>query len=140
MSNVNLLQFTDLLERHGPDLTRWPEAVLPGAEALLRQSAEARELHQTMLGLEQRLLGLPDLPAADYLQAGILAELPRDPWSGVLEWFTSAFWRPALAAALPLVVGFAIGFYQGTADDQYLTEDLSLLAFTQAFEELEYDD
>jgi len=48
------------------------------------------------------------------------------------DWFTGALWRPAVAAVLPLMLGFAIGLAAPAenADSAVdLTEQLALLAF-----------
>lgn len=90
--------------------------------------------------LDQALERLPIEPAAAGLSERIMAELPEDPWQRFSNWLTASLWRPALAAAFSLALGFVIGFYQTDPTDQDLVDDLSMLAFSADFEELPYDE
>jgi predicted Abi (CAAX) family protease len=90
--------------------------------------------------LDQALERLPVEPAPAGLRERIMAELPEDSWQRLSNWLTASLWRPALAAAFSLALGFAIGFYQTEPADQDLVDELSMLAFSADFEELPYDD
>ena len=60
-------------------------------------------------------------------------------WQGILDWLLppgdrqSRLWRPAAAAALPLALGFALGFGSGTQDEDPLYDDVLVLAFSEHY-------
>ena len=81
------------------------------------------EEHHLTPGLEQRIRN--NLPVRDGLQR-------------LIDWIASNFPRAALTAAVPLAVGFLVGFdldYAAPApEDEVIT-----LAFVESFEELDYE-
>ena len=55
--------------------------------------------------------------APDYLQARIMANLPeRDAVDDFFAWLRASAWRGVTAAALPLVLGFALGMASGESE------------------------
>jgi len=86
-------------------------------------TALLEEEHAVTPGLEQRILAnLPD----------------RDAMQRAYDWFASSLLRPAIAAALPLLIGFGLGFASLSADVQF-DNDVVALAFAESFEELNHD-
>ena len=88
-----------------------------------RLTALLDEEHTHTPGLERRIMR--NLPARDALER-------------LYTWFATGWLRPALTAAMPLVIGFALGFNPPEADTQFENEVLSL-AFAETFEEMEDD-
>lgn len=100
-----------LLDAYGADPGRWPEdqraamqAALardPGLEAVRREAAELDRL------LDGCVVGGLDMTGR------ILAAIPETRLERLLGWLLPAeptlWWRPAMAAALPLVLGVVIG-------------------------------
>jgi len=145
MSNMDpgtfdLSTFGENLDRYGIDMDRWPPELRTQAAGLLETSEAARRMYDQAMQLTTLLSQLPEKAAAPGLGSRIVTGVPPQAWSGVVEWFTAALWRPALAAALTLAFGFALGVYQQQPLDEDLADELSLLAFSPAFEEPDYDE
>ena len=121
--------FEDSLDRHGPDLDRWPGALAAEGRILVERSPRARELLVDARELESTLDALlPSVGAPLGLRTRVLANLPaREAW---FEWLTVKAWRPAALALLPLVVGFGVGLNaaQTLATEDAAAEDDVLLA------------
>lgn len=101
----------ELLDVYGAREERWPEdqrlemrACVDAFPELQRQLFEARDLD---LLLDSYSPGVVDL------EQRIFAALPTSPLDRLLSWLLpevpGLWWRPAMAAALPLVLGLAIG-------------------------------
>lgn len=138
---MTLDTFIEHLDRYGPDLDRWPVAVRPSGRAFEASSKQAAAAVAEARRLAEILAGLPDRPAPAHLAARIAARaVPgEDLWTRLDAWFRRALWRPALAASVPLALGFVLGLSdpQGAdTDDAYLLETIALLPFSQRFEEL----
>ena len=118
-------RFRGLVDAYGADPRRWPEderaameafrGAEPPAEAWLH---EARELDGwldrdtvTTRDLSQQILRALPQPFAERLVAWLL---PREP---------GLWWRPAVAAALPVVFGVAIGMATPTTTATDWTEE-----------------
>ncbi len=129
-ANVTKEALADLLDRHGGDPERWPEAKRAQALALVEADAEAQRLHAEAKALDAALDALPTPPMPSRLPHRVLDALPRDFAEVVLDWFGASFWRPVSFALAPLVVGFALGNAQqeGTGD---LEDAVTLLAFSE---------
>jgi hypothetical protein len=119
---MNVVEFEDLLDRLGEDLSRWPETQRQAALALLDGSAEARALLEESLAL-RRALAAPKIRAPSGLADRIVAQAARsvpalEPvekvfiWDRVLELLSQTF-RPFPAVVLPLcfVVGILVGVF-----------------------------
>ena len=120
----------DLLDRHGSDPERWPEATREPALAFLEADADAQRLLAEARALDAALDALPTPPMPARLPQRVREALPRDFAEVVLDWFGANFWRPAGFALAPLLVGFALGSTQqeGTGD---LEDAVTLLAFSE---------
>ena len=141
MHDMNLDTFNDHLDRYGADLDGWPAAAREAAETFLTTSSRAAAAHAAARDLTRGLQALPERAAPPQLAARIAARVSveRDVWSRLGDWFGYALWRPALAAALPLALGFVLGIANPVppeADDVYLLETLGMLPFSGNFEEL----
>ena len=88
-----------------------------------RLNSLLNEEHHLTPGLEQRIRN--NLPVRDGLQR-------------LIDWIVSSFSRGALTAAIPLAVGFLVGF-----DLEYAApepeDDVIVLAFVESFEEFDYE-
>lgn len=130
-------EFTDNLDRWGSNLDLWPEAErLPGAN-LLRQSADARQTHARAQHIDTLLAAEHRAPPA--LQGRILAQVGSEDFSQRLaDWFADTLWKPSLAAACMLALGFAFGV---TGEIEDLTdsdlEAVSMLAFFDTYQEID---
>ncbi|MFT4769354.1 MAG: hypothetical protein ACI8RN_002498 [Glaciecola sp.] len=101
----------ELLDTYGAAEERWPEhqrqdmrACLDAFPEMRRQLFEARDLDTLLdsyipadVDLEQRIFDALPVSLLDRLLNWLLPEVPQ------------FWWRPAMAAALPLVLGLAIG-------------------------------
>jgi hypothetical protein len=108
---MNAERFRELVDAYGADSRRWPagervameafRAAQPQAESWLR---EAKELDAWLDG---------DTVTPRDLSRQILGALPPSLAEGIIAWLLpstpSLWWRPAVAAVLPMVLGVAIG-------------------------------
>lgn len=117
---ISKQDFSDNLDRHGADPKAWPAERRDLCLALLEQDPGAQKLwrqHQQLADALDQLV-VPPMPG---LAERILKQsLPvRTPSliDQVFNWlfparpFSTQFWRPALAACLPLVIGVVVGNY-----------------------------
>ena len=133
------LALAEALDRWGSDLHDWPEAAATQAKRLLESSPAAKRLMQKTVALELALTQLGEHRATPGLDVKILEQLPpKDDLQRIVDWLAGALWRPALAAAIPLALGFALGVTMPEEDSQ-LADELSLMAFSATYEELEDD-
>ncbi len=129
----------DALDRWGSDLDLWPIIAANEAKTLMASSPEATRLVQEFVALESELAKLREHQATPGLDVKILAELPtRDGVQRIVDWLSASLWRPALAAAIPLALGFILGITIPEEDSQ-LADELSLLVFSETYEELQDD-
>ena len=90
----------------------------------------------------QQLDGLAQTrqPAPAHLGPRIVANLPpRDPIESLLDWLGAGLWRGAMAAILPLAVGFALGVSQVEESRDPWFESQTLL-FADTLEEYDLDE
>lgn len=120
----------DLLDRHGSNPERWPQAQRAPALALVQTNADAGRLFDEARALDVALDALPAPSMPSRLPGQVLDALPRDFAEVVLDWLAANFWRPVGFALAPLLVGFALGNAQqdGTGD---LEDAVTLLAFEE---------
>ncbi|MDH3643000.1 MAG: hypothetical protein OES38_12940 [Gammaproteobacteria bacterium] len=148
---MNIEEFADCLDRWGSDFEQWPALQKDSARNLLATSkragakragarraaemlAEARRLDDLLTNLQANAA---EHRAPMGLQRSILEQLPpHDPLQNALDWFSAALWRPALAAACTLLLGFALGVSAPLATDDAMLNDVSMLAFSTTYEEL----
>ncbi|MCB1647500.1 MAG: hypothetical protein KDI36_18705 [Pseudomonadales bacterium] len=138
-------RFRTIVEAFGADPERWPEAERTAAQAFLASSPQAQQL----LAAEQDLDALLDTvpaPAIADQSAGILARLPvAEPAliERLTDWLIpermsfATFFRPALAAALPLLAGIYLGPMINLTDTEtvnYWDEEVYLLTLEDSTE------
>ena len=92
---------------------------------LLRHGREAAQEHTAPGSLRRRILELTT---------------PADPLSQIADWLRTSLWRPLMAAALPLALGFSVGVGNADVSDDYLAEDVSALMFADPFDEIADED
>ncbi len=137
--NDRELELSAALDRWGSNLDSWPTSAREQAKRLLGSSPEAIHLMRESAALETALAELREHRATPGLNNRILGQLPtRDGLQRMVDWLTGALWRPALAAAVPLALGFILGTMIPEEDSQ-LADELSLLVFSSTYEELEDD-
>ena len=135
-------EFNDNLDRWGSELEAWPVPARSQGAALLKESTQARRQYahaqriDTLLATEHR--------APPTMRHQILQQLPRaqapvdDIWQRLADWFAGALWKPSLAAACLLALGFTAGI---TGDVEDLTdsdlEEASMLAFSDNYQEID---
>lgn len=116
-------EFEALLDCHGPTLEKWPNHVVAEATALLSKSPQVKQAYDQAMKLEQLLSSLMLVPETRDLKPEILDVVAQDvqpvPW---IEWLTGGLWKPAMAATVPLLLGFAVGFAT-TSSDMKTSED-----------------
>ena len=135
---MNIDEFNDGLDRWGSRTERWPEPDRSAATALLEQSEAARrQLAQAELA--DQLLAADHHPAPHHLRQQILQQLEGDDMvQRLADWFAAALWKPVLAAACMLALGFSIGF--GGAGERPPDNELhqvSLLTFSYDYQEID---
>lgn len=141
---MNLERLREIIGSYGAAEDSWPPDERNAVLSLLDHSAEARALVSIEASLDT-LLDAFEIPsdshAQNRLKQKILTEIAPNVVERIIDWLTpemealrSSFWRPTLAAALPLLVGIAIGinFADDTAVFESFTESETfyLLAIT----------
>ena len=112
---MELSTFEDLLDRHGGDLAAWPARERDAATALLAISPAAQAQRDTMLDVERvlRRAAVVAAPGAtDQIAARAMRHRQETPARRLA---LRTGW--AVAAAIVLVVGIAIGDYGGATRD-----------------------
>ncbi len=129
--------FANALDRWGSRLSQWP-AHEAAARELIERSAAARRLLIRAEQLDAQLSQPAELAANPQLQQRITSALAgRKQFDGLdrlIQWFAASLWRPSVAAAVPLLLGFIIGTAAPIAAEDSLAEELGLLAFTTTIE------
>ncbi len=116
---MNLTTFLELLDRHGPEDSAWPQNHRDAMLAFVRESSEAarqleysREIYAELHALEHAV--------APGLKSRILAQATTEKPSAVdqfFNWLTAALWRPALLSVAPLALGTLLGMNLPVVDD-----------------------
>jgi hypothetical protein len=131
-------RFARLVAAYGAEPARWPVEERAAARALLRDDPWARErvagARQLDSWLDSYAVALP----APELEERIVRALPLRPLDRLLRWLLPAhaaeFWRPALAACLPLALGLWLGAALAPVSDSsaWEEEERYLVAVTLA--------
>ncbi len=143
-NTMTLDEFSLVLDTYGNDRDNWPVETLAECESLLNSNFEARQLLQSHNQLAEALNRIPT-PEFPGLESRVLNQyLPprlRSPVDRLMEWLLPesssvvGFWRPAMAACLPLVFGIVLGnYYSFGIDNSYefdnWDDELLMIAFT----------
>ncbi|MEQ8312725.1 MAG: hypothetical protein RL839_16995 [Gammaproteobacteria bacterium] len=142
---MTLHKLTDILESHGCDSSRWPEGDRQPCLNLIATDSQASALYDQYAALEKQLdhLQAPDFSGLE--QRVLQQELPERTLKlsdRLVNWLLPSagnnnYWRPALAACLPLVMGIMVGNYSSfgstVSDDgfQYWEDELLMLSFNE---------
>lgn len=116
--------FEDLLDRHGPDLARWPEGARAAAERLLARDAAAREAMAGAQALARMLDTVAAPEPGSALYGRILAEVEASPaiGGGLFGWMRGV-WAQGGALAAAAALGLTIGFIEARASTPMPTDD-----------------
>jgi len=130
---VNLGRLREIIDSYGACEKNWPSDERVAVLALLDESADARALVSAETAFDTLLDTFEvsdDLIAQDHLKRKILANVKQGLVGRIIEWLTpelesmpSSFWRPAVAATIPLILGIAIGI--NTVEDVSAVDDFS---------------
>lgn len=140
---MKLNEFADLLLVHGAKPDRWPDSLRVRAESLVATDENAAAL----LRREQNLADLLDavqVPEMAGLEQRVLQQsLParrKSKINALVNWLLPAevlhyWWRPALAATVPLVFGIVLGNFfsfgvSGSVEIQDWANEMYLLSLT----------
>jgi anti-sigma factor RsiW len=122
-------QFRTMLDAYGSRPDRWPPEQRADMESFAREHDEAQRWLAEARALDEALDAVA-VESVD-LTARVLAALPRSRFDALLEWLLpqapAQWWRPAMAAAAPLVLGVAIGLGDGGAAQDWSAEEQALL-------------
>ena len=148
---MTLQEFSDILDRCGAEPMAWPHPERAACRALLESDITARTLLLEHQRLAQALNQL-QVPAMPALEARVLNQsLPARTRSAIdraLDWLLpvnpvgSVFWRPIMAACLPLLFGILVGNFFSfgvTAENQgfeFWDDELYVLSLNDYTENL----
>ena len=108
---MDLERLRQLLDSYGADERRWPTELRTEMRAAL--DAHPHEKGYLLAARDLDLLLDSYQPDVDDLAGRILDAVPASPLERFLGWLLPRdpgnWWRPALAGAMPLVLGIAIG-------------------------------
>ena len=125
---MNERNFEELLNRHGSDLSVWPEHLRNEANELLSENTTAHAMLNAQATVDQVLNDVMVVPKPYSLEQRVMARFAgRKRWFELGQ-FSAFFWKPAFAAAFSL----AFGFYLGAANQELpidLAEDLTYVTF-----------
>jgi hypothetical protein len=131
-------KFADALDRWGSDLATWPAPQSSAGRELLATSEVAQALLAQANSLDQLLNEVAGHKAPLGLERKILNQIAsQDSMQEVVDWFSATLWRPALAATCALLLGFSIGIALPQSDNDLMLDNVSMLAFSAGYEELE---
>ena len=142
---MTLDEFTRIIDLHGSESAHWPKSLRGECESFVANNVEARMLLNQQWQVDESMAKL-EVPSFPGLETRVLNQLlperNQNFFEEVLSWlipdesFGKQFWRPAIAACIPLVFGIVLGNYFsfciGIEDDgfQYWDDELAMLSLT----------
>lgn len=142
---MTLDEFTRIIDLHGSEPAHWPKSLRGECESFVANNVEARMLLNQQWQVDESMAKL-EVPSFPGLETRVLNQLlperNQNFFEEVLSWlipdesFGKQFWRPAIAACIPLVFGIVLGNYFsfgiGIEDDgfQYWDDELAMLSLT----------
>lgn len=138
-------RFAQLLASYGAEPERWPAAERAAALAYLDDNARARRLLRETLEFDQWLQSPASYPPAfpdleTRVLQRVMPAVARSVIDRLLAWLLPSpdlplyqWWRPAVVACLPLVMGLVVGFQIELAPEPYTTtfeEELYLISLS----------
>ncbi len=122
-TDPRILRLEELLDTHGADLERWPDAERAWARGAAEESAEAAALITRAKRLDAWLDQAPAPTPSPALRRAV-AEIPvRHPHASgsAGAWFFAKLWKAIVAGALASALGVAVGV--ATLDSQAGSDD-----------------
>lgn len=118
---MTMTRFSQLVAAYGGHPQRWPLEEQVAAAQLLETSAEARQLRQAAMSLDDLLDQVTTVPPSLKLRNRIFAAIqpPDQPLLDIGQWlsqlllgttFREHIWRPAVILLIPLLLGIVMGF------------------------------
>jgi hypothetical protein len=108
--DFQLIDLEGLLDAHGSDQARWPEAKRIAAAGLLARSSEARDLLATQSAIDGLLDAAEEIQPSAELRRRI-AEVPARDSKSAVEWgLLGRRWWMALTAATAVTFGAVSGW------------------------------
>lgn len=108
---MQLKSFIQNLDQFGADLRSWPDPQT--AHEFLAGSASAQTALNQMAEFE-RALNEDLLIAPEALklrvESQVVQRIARGPSTRIITWLRGAIWRPAVSAAMPIMLGVAVGY------------------------------
>ena len=138
---MTLTRFSQLVAAYGGDSQHWPLEEQIAAAQLLEISAEARQLQQAAMNLDELLNQVSTVPPSVKLRNRILAAIPppKQPDFDIWQWlsellfsttFSEHIWRPTFTLLIPLILGIVMGFSLASLTNSVtweIDEELNLL-------------
>jgi hypothetical protein len=140
ITQIDIRRFQKILESYGASEDRWPVAERDAAQALVRNSPEARKLRDDAIELD-RVLDLADSPEpSPALATRIVSAARQTPgWGERLStiaaeiWPFGRQWQAAAIFASAAILGLALGAVplppMAGQDELPIVEELALLTF-----------
>ncbi|GJM13535.1 MAG: hypothetical protein DHS20C12_19380 [Pseudohongiella sp.] len=142
---MTLEEFTRIVDLYGAESAHWPKELCTDCETFVANNIEARTLLKQQWQVDELMTQL-EVPSFPGLETRVLnqslPERSRSFFEEVISWlvpeenFGQQFWRPAVAACIPLVFGVVLGnffsFGIGVEDDgfQYWDDELAMISLT----------
>lgn len=108
---IDAERFAALLDSYGAESTRWPPALRDEMQAYLDTHPKSKDLWLRAQSLDRLLDSY--VPADVDLSERIFTAVALSPLERALRWLLpaqpGAWWRPAVAGSLPLLIGFVVG-------------------------------
>jgi hypothetical protein len=127
---MNAERFRKLVDAYGANPRRWPADERAAMEAYRDAHADTREWLRAAGDLDD-LLDDHRVVTRDISQR-ILRSVPRSFAERLVGWLLphdpALWWRPAMAAALPLAVGILIGVQTPSTTMDWVAQEQALLA------------
>lgn len=142
---MHIDDFEAAVDRWGTNLDDWPSGDALSANALLAgagSDGDKRAAHAA-LDAASALDHLFDHLEPHVTTAGLATRIQanvasNDRWLRLTDWFQVALWRPTVALAAPIALGFLIGIAVPPetfgSDEDGLQEELSWIAFATDYD------
>lgn len=136
---MTMTRFSQLVAAYGGHTKRWPVEEQVAAVQLLETSAEARQLRQAAVNLDDLLDQVAIVPPPLKLCNRILAAIqpPEQPLLNIGQWLSQLLlgttsrehiWRPAIILLIPLLLGMVMGFNLASVNETgEIEEEFNLL-------------
>lgn len=147
---MTLDRFSQILDSYGSDPSRWPANERQSAGALLNSDSAAKDLWNETAALDEQLNAYQVADNADLMHKILNQSLPAQPLSFIdraIAWLLPSsdklsrmFWRPTMAACLPLLFGLYLGNHFSFGFETYENVDSTASFWEQELALLSLDD